>query len=75
MRRVWKRWLVFTHYLGNFQARVFLTVFYGIGVAPLAIAVRLLADPLRMKTGNTATWWVDRAQPDPPTLERSKRQY
>src|ERR1700680_1606052 len=44
--RVWTR---LAHTIGNFQARILLTVFYGILVLPVGIIARLFLDPLRIK--------------------------
>jgi hypothetical protein len=52
--RTWKR---VAHAIGNFQARILLTVFYGLIVFPFGIISRLFSDPLRMK--QRPTEWLD----------------
>jgi len=74
LKRAWNRWRAFGHLLGNLQARVFLTVFYAVGVMPFAVAVRLLADPLKIKRRQAPSWWVNRLSQLPGLLS-GKRQY
>lgn len=67
----WQGWKKAAHKLGNFQARLLLTVFYSVVVLPFGLAVRLCADPLRIKT--LPTHWLD--HPDEASeLGRAKRQ-
>ena len=49
LRRAWRFQKRLARQLGNFQARVLLTIFYFLLVLPFGVAVRLLADPLRTK--------------------------
>jgi hypothetical protein len=56
-RRSWKR---VAHAIGNFQARILLTVFYGIIVFPFGIVARLFSDPLRIK--HPPTRWLDHTE-------------
>ena len=48
-KRMWQGWKKIAHKIGNFQARVLLTIFYGVLVLPFGLAARLFADPLRIK--------------------------
>jgi hypothetical protein len=50
-KRVWERWKKIAHAIGNFQARLLLTILYIILVLPFGLAVRLFADPLRIRKG------------------------
>jgi hypothetical protein len=45
----WEAWKRLAHKIGNFQARVLLTVAYAVLILPFGIAVRLFSDPLRIK--------------------------
>jgi hypothetical protein len=56
-KRLWQAWKAFGHKVGTFQARVLLTVFYGVLVFPFGMAVRLFSDPLRIK--QLPTQWLD----------------
>lgn len=57
LKRAWQGWKKIAHKIGNFQARVLLTVFYGVLVLPFGLAARLFSDPLRIK--KTPTEWLD----------------
>lgn len=54
-QRTWKR---VAYAIGNFQARILLTVFYGVIVFPFGIIARLFSDPLRIK--HPPTQWLNR---------------
>jgi hypothetical protein len=58
LKRFWAAWTRVAKVIGNFQARVMLTVLYAVAVMPVGVLVRLLADPLRIKTPPNA--WLDR---------------
>ncbi len=45
----WNAWKRLAHRIGNFQARVLLTLVYAVLVLPFGIVVRLFGDPLRIK--------------------------
>ncbi|HEY0702652.1 MAG TPA: hypothetical protein VGD60_07780 [Candidatus Acidoferrales bacterium] len=45
----WKAWTRIAHIIGNFQARVLLTILYVVLVLPFGVIVRLFSDPLRIK--------------------------
>jgi len=49
LKRIWEGWKKIAQKIGNFQARVLLTVFYGVLVLPFGLAARLFSDPLRIK--------------------------
>jgi len=57
LKRAWAGWKKIAHKIGNFQARVLLTVFYGVLVLPFGLAARWFSDPLRIKKLPTA--WLD----------------
>jgi hypothetical protein len=54
---VWGAWNRLLHVIGNFQARVLLTILYAIIVLPFGLIVRLFTDRLRIKHPPTA--WLD----------------
>ena len=53
----WKR---LAHKIGNFQARVLLTVLYAIVVLPFGLPARIFSDPLKIK--HRPTKWTDHTQ-------------
>jgi hypothetical protein len=69
LRRVWERWKVIAHAIGNFQARVLLTVFYFVVVPPFAVIAKLFTDPLSLRAPRGDSYWVPRARP--ASAERS----
>ena len=73
LHRLWRGWKRIAHKIGDFQARVLLTIFYFVIVAPFALAVRLFADPLALKS-TTARGWRART-PGAPALEQARRQF
>jgi hypothetical protein len=56
LKRLWQAWKELAHRIGNFQARVVLTIFYAL-LAPFGVGTRLFSDPLRTK--NLPTQWQD----------------
>ena len=71
--QLWSKWKNIATRIGNFQARVFFSLFYFIIVTPFGLAVRYLSDPLRIKQHGASTFWHPKALPD-PTLEEARRQ-
>ena len=51
---VWSVWNRMMHAVGNFQARLLLTILYAIIVLPFGLIVRLFTDPLHIKHPPTA---------------------
>ena len=49
LKRLWEAWKRLGQKIGNFQARVLLTVFYGVLILPFGLVARLFSDPLRIK--------------------------
>jgi hypothetical protein len=71
LKRLWQAWKALAHKIGNFQARVILTVFYAVLVLPFGLAARLFADPLRIK--KPPTQWLDHTD-ESYDLQWAKRQ-
>ncbi len=57
LRRLWQRWKKIAHVIGDFQARVLLTVIYAAIVLPFGVIFRAFADSLRIK--RPPTHWLD----------------
>jgi hypothetical protein len=71
LKSLWEGWKKIAHKIGNFQARVLLTVFYAVLVLPFGLAARFFSDPLRIK--KRPTEWLD--HPDVPTdMEWARKQ-
>lgn len=50
LRQLWHAWKRVGQFIGDMLARVVLTLFYFTILVPFGIGVRLLADPLSLKT-------------------------
>ena len=73
LRRLWQGWKRIAHKIGDFQARVLLTIFYFVIVAPFGLAVRAFADPLSLRP-TTPRGWRARTTAT-ATLEQARRQF
>ena len=71
LRRLWEGWKRVGRKIGDFQARVLLTFFYFVVLAPFALAVRWKADPLGLKRDGG---WHPVVRAGTP-LERARRQF
>jgi hypothetical protein len=71
LRKVWDLWKRFGQIMGDFVARVVLTLFYFTVFLPFGIGVRLLRDPLAIK-GRGQPRWVERRTRD-RVLDDSRR--
>lgn len=72
LRRAWEGWKRFGKKVGDLQARVLLTVFYFVILAPFGLAIRG-ADPLGLRqTGGG--WRVRPPAPDGDPVARARRQ-
>lgn len=76
LRQLWSRWLTLAGKIGNFQSRILLTLFYFLVVAPFGLAVRLLSDPLhvRSRPSPDGSAWIEREATE-SDLMASHRQY
>jgi hypothetical protein len=57
IKRAWEGWKKIARKIGNFQARVILTIFYGVLLMPFGLAARFFSDPLRIK--RPLQQWLD----------------
>ena len=60
LRRAWQLWMELAGYIGDFQARLVLTLFYFTIVPPFALLARFGVDPLRLRRRQVATAWSPR---------------
>jgi hypothetical protein len=74
MRRLWEGWKRVTRKIGDFQARLILTIFFYVVLAPFALAIRWGADPLAMKPGGQRGW-LPRKPGGSDVWEAAKRQF
>ena len=62
-RRLWQGWKRIGRKIGDFQARILLTILYAVFVLPFGLAVRVFGDPLRIR--KPPSQWLD--HPDEAT--------
>lgn len=72
--RLWTRWKRFGHRIGDFQARVILTLIYFVVLAPYGVVVRLFGDALDVRRTERTTMWIRRKKEE-PTVEKARRQF
>lgn len=70
-KRLWERWKKIAHVIGNFQARLLLTLLYIILVLPFGLLVRLFSDPMRIR--KLPQHWLDRPAQHGEGLEWARR--
>lgn len=56
LRALWEAWKLVAHAIGRVQARIVFSLFYFVLLAPVAIVLRLVADPLRHRHPSTSNW-------------------
>ncbi len=74
LRRVWQVWKRIAKRIGDFQARIFLAVFYFVFFCPFALAVRWGSDPLAIKKGSPKGWQPPPSREGDP-MALAKRQF
>lgn len=75
-RRIWEGWKKIARKIGDFNARVILTVFYLVLLMPFAILVKLFTDPLEIKKNTMKKGWQPREEkPGVSPMERAARQF
>jgi hypothetical protein len=72
IKELWQRWVKVSKKIGDFQARLLLSLFYIIFVLPLGLLLRLFADPLGVK--KNSAHWTSR-QSSAPRLQDARRQF
>jgi len=73
LSKLWARWKAIATKIGNFQARLILSLFYFLIVTPFGLVMRFFADPLQIKPRATSTFWQPKTLPA-HTLEEARRQ-
>ena len=73
IKKFWEKWKAFDHKVGNFQARLILTLFYFIVICPFAKVVKFLSKPLRLKVLHSSNWLAYQGSED--IMTRARRQF
>ena len=71
LKKLWAAWKRIAHRIGDFQARVLLTLIYAVLILPFGLAIRLFSDPLKIK--KRPGKWIDHPH-DAVDLEWAHRQ-
>ncbi len=74
VQKVWQAWRELAGYVGDFQARLLLTVFYFIVVLPFGLLARLGMDPLSLRRVPARSAWTARSS-EKPDLAAGQRQF
>lgn len=72
LRGLWAAWKKLAHKIGNFQARLILTVFYIILIAPLALVMHF-KDPLGIR--HKSPEWHDKQVTEGSPIQRALQQF
>lgn len=72
-KRLWDGWMKIAKAIGNFNARLILSLFYFVIMLPLGLVVGVTRDSLGIKQRPSSTW-VPKANP-PQSLEEGRRQF
>lgn len=72
LKELWQRWQKVAKKIGDFQARLILSLFYILIVLPIGLIARMFSDPLSLK--KTAAHW-DAKQSSPARIEDARRQF
>jgi hypothetical protein len=73
-KKLWPRWRAFSRRTGGFQSRLILSFFFFLAAAPFGLAIKIFRDPLRLRKGNQATYWLAKKE-TADDLEQSRRQF
>lgn len=73
LRKLWEGWKRFGQAIGDFLARIVLSIFYFTIFLPFGLGTRLFSDPLRIKPSDEAPKWLERKTKD-LTFEDARRQ-
>ncbi len=74
LTRLWAGWKRIAQKIGDFQARVILTLMYFLILGPIALLTKLFRDPLAMKRPPQASAWA-RKSLEQQGLEAARRQF
>ena len=74
VRKLWEKWKAFGHKIGNFQARLILTLFYFVVIGPFALVVKFVSKPLRLKLLHASNW-LSHQVGNEDAMTRSRKQF
>ena len=74
VKKLWLKWNLLALRMGSFQARIFLSIFFFLFVAPFAFMIKIFSDPLRIKDRSFRARWIERVE-SKLNLESFRRQF
>ncbi len=74
LRNLWEGWKEIAEYIGDFQSRLLLTIFYFTIAVPFGLMVRLFGDPLNIRKLPEGSAWINRSTGDNEITE-TQQQY
>lgn len=74
LKRLWQGWKEIAGYIGDFQSRLLLTIFYFTVLVPFGLIVRLFSDPLHIKVKTLKSGWTER-EAGSTQLSDARRQF
>lgn len=75
LRRIWDGWKKIARKIGDFNARVILTIFYFVLLLPFALLIKCLSDPLEIKKGAAKGWRTIEVKSEISPMEKAVRQF
>jgi hypothetical protein len=74
LSQLWQHWREISECIGDFQARLLLTIFYFTVLVPSGIVSALAGDPLEIYSRPKKSGWIQRQTPD-LALRQERRQF
>jgi hypothetical protein len=62
LRHLLQEWKILSGYIGDFQARLLLTIFYFTALFPIGILLYLLSDPMQIHHQPQFSAWMKRPE-------------
>jgi hypothetical protein len=75
VKRLWHRWMRFSKRMGSFQSRVMLSFFFFLLISPVALIIRTLGDPLKIKGKKTMSSYWSAKTPGSTEIDDYRRQF
>ena len=72
LKALWRGWKSVAHKIGDFQARLILSIFYFLILAPFALGVKFLSDPLQLKSRKG---WLERLTLEENPKDLARKQF
>jgi len=74
LKFLWQKWLFVARPIGNFQAQLILSLFYLLIFWPVAILMKIFADPLNLRIGRRKSNFSKWEHPK-EDLKQAQKQY